>query len=292
MECKTDRRGGDLLAAVSKSFQGCFDICEELEECIGFSYSGGSGPGTCYLKKDLEDASENANIDTAYKTSEGPSPSGSASGSTPSSTAAPGKRSCRNLGQNFKGYTVECGTDHYGGDAKAVNAGSFEECFGICDAQSGCVGFAYTGGSGSGTCYTKSVITLGTKNSGVDFAYKPGTLPALKSSYVPAPSSTTPSKTSSSPVVKPEGSSSSVTKPTSSSTPKPSTTLKTTSSTTSLAPAPTNFPECWDTCFKDNGVTSSDQLCDNKDVDKCVKKECKKEHEEQYKDRKERSCKD
>lgn len=75
VECQTDRRGGDLLAAASRSFQQCFGICDETEDCIGFSYVGGTGPGICYLKNRLEMPSSSGHVDTAYKRSGGQQPS-------------------------------------------------------------------------------------------------------------------------------------------------------------------------------------------------------------------------
>ncbi|KAF2768419.1 hypothetical protein EJ03DRAFT_352144 [Teratosphaeria nubilosa] len=80
---------------------------------------------------------------------------------------------CASLGSTYDGYTVQCDTDHYGGDLPSGSASSFQGCFSQCDAISQCVGFAYVGGSGAGTCYFKSSVTGSQSNSNVDFAYKP-----------------------------------------------------------------------------------------------------------------------
>lgn len=53
---------------------------------------------------------------------------------------------------NGQTYDTECGTDHNGGDLSNAHSESFGGCFGICDKTVGCIGFAYVGGSGSGTC--------------------------------------------------------------------------------------------------------------------------------------------
>lgn len=81
----------------------------------------------------------------------------SVSSSTATSTATPGSASCQQLGDEYtdafnRTYTVQCGFDHQGGDLKAVSSNSFQGCFPQCDATAGCVGFAYVGGSGPGTC--------------------------------------------------------------------------------------------------------------------------------------------
>lgn len=72
LECLTDRNGGNLVALQSQSFDGCFPLCKQRTGCIGFSYAGGTGPGTCYLKQELVAPNANANVDTAYITSQLP----------------------------------------------------------------------------------------------------------------------------------------------------------------------------------------------------------------------------
>ena len=243
-ECKTDRRGGDFRAVQAQSFSACYPLCDQFGECIGFSYLGGKGPGTCYLKSNLVAPTANANVDTAYKkgadapgasqgagggdgpaatgggaqggsasgtvsatagagpgstssaapeptysdapeatesfppdTTESDTPSATSSG-TPNGAGTPGKRSCDQFGgKTFMGYTLECDTDRDGGNLKAVGAGTFEQCFGICNGTSGCVGFAWTGDSGPGTCYLKSTLVTTNSNPAVDVAYKTDALP-------------------------------------------------------------------------------------------------------------------
>jgi len=92
-----------------------------------------------------------------------PSQSGSASGSIGSGGSSGGasgsSTACDQLtltgdslyydsmGQEYK---VNCGIDHFGGDLASVGAMSFVACMPICDQTSGCVGYAYVGGSGPG----------------------------------------------------------------------------------------------------------------------------------------------
>ncbi|KAK5166254.1 uncharacterized protein LTR77_008515 [Saxophila tyrrhenica] len=92
-------------------------------------------------------------------------------------------------------YTIECATDRDGGNLAASSSDSFAGCFAMCDALAGCVGFAYVGGSGPGTCYFKSSLVGPTSNSNVDTAYnsQPGSSdPAPAPAPAPAPTSATP----------------------------------------------------------------------------------------------------
>lgn len=78
-------------------------------------------------------------------------------------------------------YTIECGADHNGGDLMAASALSFTGCMAICDTTPGCIGYAYLGGSGAGTCYLKSAVTGKEISPNVDYAYKPNATPAVAS---------------------------------------------------------------------------------------------------------------
>ncbi|RMY84139.1 hypothetical protein D0864_07643 [Hortaea werneckii] len=110
--------------------------------------------------------------------------------------ATAGSASCQQLGDEYtdasnRTYTVQCGFDHQGGDLKAVSSNSFQGCFPQCDATAGCVGFAYVGGSGPGTCcYLKSSIVPANSNPNVDFAYIPSAAPVTTSSSLASTSST------------------------------------------------------------------------------------------------------
>ncbi|KAI7359193.1 hypothetical protein KC336_g22045, partial [Hortaea werneckii] len=64
----------------------------------------------------------------------------------------------------------------------SVSSPSFGDCFSFCDKTTGCVGFAYVGGSGAGTCYLKSSIVPANSNPNVDFAYLPSAAPSSTSS--------------------------------------------------------------------------------------------------------------
>ncbi|KXS95905.1 hypothetical protein AC578_2637 [Pseudocercospora eumusae] len=200
--CGADRPGGDLSLAQASSFSACIPLCDALAGCTGFAYVGGSGSGFCYFKSSLTSQTSNPNVDVAVKpvatpntsvsTSAVPSATASVSSgvapfaSVPTATAtlptsaAPTSTagaSCQRLGNgNQVGlYTVACGTDRAGGDLSSAGASSFSACIPMCDALAGCVGFAYVGGSGSGTCYFKNNLTPATANSNVDVATKPVT---------------------------------------------------------------------------------------------------------------------
>ena len=170
IECNTDRAGGDVGSGASASFSGCFALCDMTDKCVGFAYTGGSGPGTCYLKNSNEAPSANENVDVAYM----PSGAGNNPVPTPSSPASPG--SCAILGSSTYGaYSVECGIDHPAGDLKQVSSSTYQGCFSICDATSECIGFAYT----PGTCYLKNTMTGASGNGDVDSGFKKtATLPS------------------------------------------------------------------------------------------------------------------
>jgi len=176
--CKHDISGMDLAALSAPNFQACFALCDQNVECEGFSWLANEGPGTCYLKTAITGSPTTSYADVAYISKSGGSgntsvaaPSSSSSSvaappatTTSSSSVAPSAATtssssasapvatgaCASLGSTYDGYNVECGTDHYGGDLSAQGVTSFSQCFPICDSLAGCVGFAFTGGSGSG----------------------------------------------------------------------------------------------------------------------------------------------
>lgn len=45
------------------SLQNCAEICAHDERCIAASFSGGAGPGHCYLKNRTGDLSPNDGVD-------------------------------------------------------------------------------------------------------------------------------------------------------------------------------------------------------------------------------------
>ncbi|EME78218.1 uncharacterized protein MYCFIDRAFT_85297 [Pseudocercospora fijiensis CIRAD86] len=210
--CGADRAGGDLSFAQASSFAACIPLCDALAGCIGFAYVGGSGSGFCYFKSSLTAQTSNPNVDIAVKpvatpntsisaaaipsapvsVSSGVAPSASISTATvtlPTSAAPTSSAgaSCQQLGNGSQVglYTVACGTDRAGGDLFSAGASSFSACIPMCDALVGCVGFAYVGGSGSGTCYFKNNLTPATANSNVDVATKPAASQfSLKHSFI------------------------------------------------------------------------------------------------------------
>ncbi|KAI5362476.1 putative PAN/Apple domain-containing protein [Septoria linicola] len=85
-ECQTDRPGGDLSNAPAASFSACFAQCDQLADCVGFSYVGGSDSGVCYFKSNLTPPSANQGVDTAVKSSALSSSSSSSTSTTTRST--------------------------------------------------------------------------------------------------------------------------------------------------------------------------------------------------------------
>ncbi|KAI7234963.1 hypothetical protein KC330_g4517 [Hortaea werneckii] len=207
VQCGFDHQGGDLKAVSSNSFQGCFPQCDATAGCVGFAYVGGSGPGTCYLKNQVTTGNANSNVDFAFTNTTSSSTSSQASGTatgSASSTVTGSELSdapsatggaCATYTSPFtdannQTYIVECGTDHVGGDLTSVSSPSFGECFSFCDKTTGCVGFAYVGGNGAGTCYLKSSIVPANSNPNVDFAYIPSAAPGSTSSSLASASTT------------------------------------------------------------------------------------------------------
>ncbi|KAF4549262.1 GLEYA domain-containing protein 2 [Elsinoe fawcettii] len=65
-------QSNDIGNATATDFYSCFDLCDGFTGCSGFSYVGGSGPGTCYFK-DLSTYSKiptsNSGVSLAWLTS-------------------------------------------------------------------------------------------------------------------------------------------------------------------------------------------------------------------------------
>ncbi|KAG9517107.1 hypothetical protein KCU93_g8897, partial [Aureobasidium melanogenum] len=51
ISCGADYAGYDLAAVSGSSFANCYDKCDGYPGCVSFSFVGGSGAGTCYLKR-------------------------------------------------------------------------------------------------------------------------------------------------------------------------------------------------------------------------------------------------
>lgn len=99
----TDHGGNDLSASSANSFDDCFPICNQTNGCVGFSFTGGDGPGTCYLKSAIGSGSSNDGVDSAYI--EG------APSTSPSLGGSDGAGSCQKLGNGtvYDGYNLgEC----------------------------------------------------------------------------------------------------------------------------------------------------------------------------------------
>lgn len=182
LECGKDHYGGDLAAAGSATFLGCIDICNANPECIGYSYLG----GVCYLKKYLNAPNTNPAVDFALNldrnsTAKPPPSSTSAAVTSPAATPAAAPGSCGYIAKDGAKtytdsdnvqYTIQCGTDHNGGDIGAVGAKDFVGCMAACDKTDKCISFSWVGGNGPGTCYLKGTVTDTEHDVYVDYAYK------------------------------------------------------------------------------------------------------------------------
>ncbi|GAM86828.1 hypothetical protein ANO11243_048480 [Dothideomycetidae sp. 11243] len=165
LACNSDLPGqGDFAARSSPSFEGCFALCAGSSRCDAFAYLG----SICYLKSLNGDSlrlTSPSPADLAYITKDGsdiPSPVPQAPGTSCSGTSKKVKSS------DDRTYTIKCGKDELGyADIGAAYADIFSNCFALCDAFTGCVGFAFA----SSTCYFKGSIGDITDNSNVDLAY-------------------------------------------------------------------------------------------------------------------------
>ncbi|GAB7322960.1 hypothetical protein MBLNU13_g05492t1 [Cladosporium sp. NU13] len=182
LECGEDHYGGDLTAVGSDTFLGCINVCNANPECIGYSYLG----GVCYLKEYLTAPDSNPAVNFALNldrnsTAKPPPSSTSAAATSPTATPEHAPGSCGYITAiGFKTYTdrdnvrytIECDTDHNGGDIGAVGAKDFVDCMDACDKKDKCIAFSWVGGNGPGTCYMKGTITDIEHDVDVDYAYK------------------------------------------------------------------------------------------------------------------------
>lgn len=198
LECGEDHYGGDLTAVGSDTFLGCIDICNANPECIGYSYLGRN----CYLKRYLNAGNTNPAVNFALNldrnsTAKPPPSSTSAAVTSPTATPAAAPGSCGYIAANGTNtytdsdnvqYTIQCGTDHNGGDIGAVGAKDFVGCMDACDKKDKCIAFSWVGGNGPGTCYLKGSVTDTEDDVYVDYAYKktPTDIPASSSSSAPS----------------------------------------------------------------------------------------------------------
>lgn len=174
VEPSTDHPGGDLSLAHGANFTDCMAICDNTTQCIGYSYVGDASGGTCYLKSVTVTAQASSNVASAYKSTATSSAATAVPTPSAGSCAAVSSGGVAYTDANGSDYTVQCGTDRLGGDSVSQSESSFIDCMSICDGMSGCVGYAYVGGSGAGTCYFKSSLVASSANANVDVAYKSG----------------------------------------------------------------------------------------------------------------------
>jgi hypothetical protein len=64
LTCGTDFYGGDLSSQYEGSLQECTQTCASNADCVAASFTGGKGPGYCYLKSQKNGASNNDYVDS------------------------------------------------------------------------------------------------------------------------------------------------------------------------------------------------------------------------------------
>jgi hypothetical protein len=176
LACNSDHYGGDLDHVGSESFLGCLGACDANPDCIGYAYT----PGNCWLKKTYTRKEVSTNVDFAlnikrnltaapYMDPPKPKPTTGSCGYYDDRDFPLGSKDASAPPSE---YQYHCGRDHPEGDIGVVGAKTFDSCVGFCDTTKDCIGFAWVGGNGPGTCYLKGRITPGEANANVDFASK------------------------------------------------------------------------------------------------------------------------
>jgi hypothetical protein len=230
LACNTDHYGGDLDHVGSQSFLGCSGVCDSNPDCIGYAYT----PGNCWLKKTYTRKEVSTDVDFALNIKRNLTAAPHMDPPKPKpATGSCGYYDDRDFPLGSKDasappseYQYKCGRDHPQGDIGVVGAKTFDSCVGFCDTTKDCIGFAWVGGNGPGTCYLKGRITPGEANSNVDFASKNPKPKVETSTEVVASTSVIPStsvvvSTSVSVVAPPPSSSAPPPPPPSSSSPPP-----------------------------------------------------------------------
>lgn len=75
LTCGTDFYGGDLSSRYAGSLQECTQACASNASCVAASFTGGKGPGYCYLKSQKNEASNDDNVDGMSRSTPTPHPS-------------------------------------------------------------------------------------------------------------------------------------------------------------------------------------------------------------------------
>jgi len=154
--CGSDSSNDNTVNTVqSTSFQACVEACTTTPQCVDVSFVGTTGSGTCYMKYPATGTFlANPSIQRAAYWYTLPNYS------CPNDNGA-----VYNL-RNGANATVECFTDHAGGDAAMTITSTLEACITTCANTAGCVDISYAPGSG-GLCYLKNTLAPGVTNYGV-----------------------------------------------------------------------------------------------------------------------------
>lgn len=153
--CSANTIASTLATITVNSLQDCMTSCDAKTGCHSFTYNPGS-PNYCYLQ--AAGSPQSAAASNTYGTQiSAPTVTASSSAVTYSCPAANGQTITDSSGIQ---YTIGCASDSSGsGDGGHQVANSFNDCFALCDALSGCEGFVYVGGTngvGAGSCYLKA----------------------------------------------------------------------------------------------------------------------------------------
>lgn len=155
IECGIDYEGGNLGSPVTVQNLGqCVDACDANGRCVDVSLSGVA----CYLKGTLGQRLRAPGVVGALKTTPVTNP-------LPLCPGSNGESFVSTSGHNF---TIECDTDHAGGDLKMAVVDGLEACINACGDEPRCVDVSLSGEA----CYLKSQLGQDLVRQGVNGAIK------------------------------------------------------------------------------------------------------------------------
>jgi hypothetical protein len=150
LNCGTDYAGGDLSMTYTSTVYACAASCSNTTGCVASSWVPG---GPCYMKSAVGNANQNSGVWAVKKLN------------IAATHACPGDNG-KNITVGSSVFTIQCGTDHAGGDLSVASALTIDACASTCAQTSGCVGASFVPGS-PGVCYMKGKSTPANVNNGV-----------------------------------------------------------------------------------------------------------------------------
>lgn len=164
LNCATDFDGGDMGMVFTNTVMDCAAACSNTTGCLASSWVNGSPQGPCYMKSKVGTGNYNSGVWGVKKLAAVVQPTTT----TTSAQASATPKQCpadngSTITVGSSSYTLQCATDHAGGDLTSASSFSVEQCAASCAATAGCVGASYL----PGVCYMKQVNGQALANNGV-----------------------------------------------------------------------------------------------------------------------------